>query len=1046
MKLKLFTIIFLLSLFGYSQVTTSKIQGNVTDGDGPLFGATVVAKHIPTGTVTGTTTQDNGNYLLSNLRVGGPYTVSVSYVGYKTVEYTDIYLDLGKATDIDAVLKPESEVLEEIVIQISKDNTFNSNKTGSEINVGSKEFSTLPSISRSQADFTRLEPTASAGSFGGRNDQYNNFSLNGTIFNNPFGLDAATPGGQTDAQPISLDAIEQIQVSTAPYDVTLSGFTGASVNAVTKSGTNTWKGSLYGFYRNQDMTGSKVMGDKVNVPKLDHYQTGFSVGGPIVKDKAFFFFNFEKDNRKDAGSDWVPQNAGNIGGINTASVLESDMITVQNALANFGYNTGAYKDFTFLTASQKGILKLDFNLNSSSRLALIYNFLNASKEKPAHPTALGYRGPSPSILQFENTGYQMNNNIDSFLAELSTNFGEGVSNKFQIGYTIFDDYRNALSAPAPTITIQNGAYSNYIIAGHEPFSIHNTLDQKVFQFNDNLNFITGSHNFTIGLSFEKFKFGNSFNLGSYGGSGVFFPSYGSMADFETDVALGTNSALYQNLIAAQNAYNSYEANGEGVLGGWNNYKVNVGQMAFYVQDEISVMDNLKLTLGLRADKPLYFDSSELAKEFIETQHDYNPSIEYTNPTTGQPYHFDSTQMPTNKVILSPRLGFNWDVNSDKTLQVRGGTGIFTGRFPFVWLGNQIGAPNFWFYEAIAPDFEWPRVWKSSLGVDKKFDNGFITTLDFSYNKDQKSAHVQNWGLKAPSGTLTSSVDHRPVYTAADIGNSAYVLTNSKKGYQMNISAKVQKTFENGLYTSFAYNYMDSKDVNSIEAEITGDAFTFNPAYGNVNNDVLSYSKYGDKHRVVGLLSKKFVYGGDRFYTSIATLYEYAQGGRFNYIYGGDINNDDQGSNDLIYIPTTTEINQMAFASSAELGTESEQRAALEAYILQDDYLNTHRGQAMERYGAISPWKGRWDMKFLQGYKVSEDNSIELSLDFLNIGNLLNSNWGVVNTPNSLQPIGVSVDGTGVPTYTFNKNFDKTFADDASLLSRWQIMGGLRYNF
>jgi hypothetical protein len=1040
-------IIFILSLFlsvtAFAQVTTSKIQGVVSEGDAPLFGASVVAKHNPTGTVSGTMTQENGNYSITNLRVGGPYTVTISYVGFKTVEYSDIYLELGKTTDLNAVLASESEELEEVVIQISRDNTFNTGRTGSETSIGSRELTSLPTISRSQADFTRLEPSASGGSFGGRNDQYNNFSLNGTIFNNPFGLDAATPGGQTDAQPISLDAIDQIQVSTAPYDVSQSGFTGAAVNAVTKSGTNEWDGTVYGYFRNDAMTGNKIDGDEIFVPSLSHYQAGFSLGGPIKKDKIFFFINAERENRSDAGSDWVPQNADNVGNSNTASVLESDMIAVQQALANLGYDTGAYTGYKHITESWKGIVKLDFNINDKNRLALIYNFLDASKEKPAHPTALGFRGPGPSVLQFENSGYQMNNKINSFLAELNSDLGTGVSNKLQVGYTHFDDFREPKSVAAPSITIQNGQGANYIIAGHEPFSIHNTLDQKVFQFNDNLSIVKDVHNINVGLSFEKFQFGNSFNLGFLGGAGVFFPSYGSVSDFLADAALGTSSNIYAQLQAATAIAEGADNAGEGVSGGWNYYKINVGQAAVFAQDEISFKDNFKMTFGFRFDKPLYFNSSELAQDFIDTQCCYDPTIPYTDPETGETYYFDSTQMPSSKSIFSPRLGFNWDVNRDKSLQVRGGTGIFTGRFPFVWIGNQNGAPNSWFYEVIDPDFEWPRVWKTSLGIDKKLNGNAVATFDISYADDQKSAHVQNWGLSTPTGEL-QGVDNRPIYTAADKGNSAYVLTNSDKGYAFNISGKLQKTFANGFYTSIAYNFMESKDVNSIEAEITGDAFTFNPVYGDVNYDRESYSKYGDKHRVVGLISKKFVYGKDKWYTSFATLFEYAQGARFSYTYGGDINNDGSNMNDLIYIPTSADLASMSF--NPAFGNPNSQRAALENFIRQDEYLNDNRGEFMERYGAIAPWRGRWDVKLVQGYKVGDDNSVEFSLDFLNFGNLLNSHWGLVQQPSALQPIGVTVDSTGNPTYSFSPNQVETFSNDASLISRWQVMGGLRYNF
>ncbi|MEB8347558.1 TonB-dependent receptor, partial [Flavobacteriaceae bacterium KMM 6898] len=370
--------------------------------------------------------------------------------------------------------------LEEVVLISDRGTgTFGSDRTGAETSVGKRELTRLPTISRSAQDFTRLEPTASGNSFGGRNDQFNNFSLDGAIFNNPFGLDSPTPGGQTGAQPISLDAIDQIQISTAPYDVTQSGFTGASVNAVTKSGTNELHGTVYGFFRNEELTGGKIKGEDVVKPKLSQNQYGFSIGGPIVKNKLFFFANFEKDERDDLGTNgWVP-NTGS-GAINESRVLESDLMGVQSSLAAVGYDTGRYEGFTYGSKSNKGIFKLDWNINDNNRLAIIYNFLDASSEKPAHPTAITKRGPNFTTLQFENSGYEINNKLNSVQLELNSTLSDEVSNKLQFGYTHFDDFRNPLSTPAPSINITKGG-TNYIIAGHEPFSVHNRLDQKVFQ-------------------------------------------------------------------------------------------------------------------------------------------------------------------------------------------------------------------------------------------------------------------------------------------------------------------------------------------------------------------------------------------------------------------------------------------------------------------------------------------------------------------------------------------------------------------------------------
>ncbi|RDY61283.1 TonB-dependent receptor [Flagellimonas nanhaiensis] len=1025
----------------FSQVTTSNIRGAVVDDQQtPMLGANVVAVHTPTGTRYGAITNEEGRYNLLNLRVGGPYEVTVSYVGFKTSVKNDIFLTLGKTYNHNVAMVSDSQQLDEVILVGDQTGTFGSDRTGAETSVGRRELTRLPTISRSTNDFTRLEPTASAGSFGGRNDQFNNFSLDGAIFNNPFGLDAAQPGGQTDANPISIDAIDQIQVTTAPYDVTQSGFTGASVNAVTKSGTNEFYGTVYGFFRNEDLTGGKVKGDDVFKADLSQKQYGISIGGPIIKNKLFFFANFEKDDRTDLGSGFVPNRGG--GAANESRVLASDFELVSNILGQVSigngefYNPGRFEGFNFDQESTKGIFKLDWNINDNNRLAIIYNFLDASKEKPAHPTALGFRGPNLTTLQFENAGYEINNRIQSVQLELNSTLSDEAINKLQLGYTHFDDFRNPKSTPAPTITLldENGS-SNYIIAGHEPFSINNRLDQKVFQLTNNLNFFKGDHTFTVGFSFEKFQFDNSFNLGVYGAQGVFFPT-GSITDFRNLDAAGEAAlvSFYQGAFnAARAADSALNAAGEGNAGGWALAETNVGQMAFYLQDEWNATENFKLTYGIRFDKPLYFDSAEKAQDVIDVAPAYVPGIPYNNPNTGETVFFDSTELPTNDWLISPRVGFNWDVHNDATLQIRGGTGVFTGRFPFVWLGNQIANPNVFFYQVVDPDFKWPQVWRTSLGADYQLENGVILTADLSYSKDVNGPHVQNWGLLPPSETL-QGVDNRPVYGADDLINNAYVFSNSDKGRIWNAVLKGQKTWDNGLYASLAYSYLNSKDVNSIEAEITGDAFVANAISGNANDDVLSYSRYGDTHRFVGVISKAFKTG-----TTVSTFFEYAQGGRFNYIYGGDINGDGSSINDLLYIPTSSEVSQMNFSGTG-------QAEAFEAFIQQDDYLSENRGSYAERYGALAPWRGRWDLKVLQDIKFANKNTIQLSLDVLNVGNLISSDWGIVEIPTNQQVLGVSVDENNVPTYTFDENLTETFSSDTSLLSRWQAQFGVRYIF
>ncbi|MEZ4888102.1 MAG: carboxypeptidase regulatory-like domain-containing protein [Chitinophagales bacterium] len=1030
----------------FAQVTTATISGTVLSksGDEDLVAAAVVATHEPSGTRYGTTTRDNGTFTLPNLRVGGPYTIQATYLGYKTSTYDNVFLTLGQKLTINFELESEDVQLDDIVITASPNSVMSSERTGAETNIGKDQLQKLPTISRSASDFTRLTPSASGNSFGGRNDQFNNFSLDGSIFNNPFGLDAATPGGQTDAQPVSLDAIEQINVSLAPYDVTQAGFTGAAVNAVTKSGTNELKGTVFGFYRNQDMTGSKVSGNDIFVPDLTQLQAGFSLGGALVKDKLFFFANFEIERREDLGSNFIAARPG-LGGENVSRVEAADLEAVSNALSSrFGYNTGAYEGFLFDRDNEKGIFKLDWNVSDKHTLTATYNFLNALKQQPAHPSAIGRRGPDATTLQFRNSGYQINNKIQSGILELRSLFSNTVSNKLQVGLTSFRDSRDAFSDPFPVININRDGI-RYIVAGHEPFSINNVLDQDVFQISDNLNIYSGDHTFTIGASLEKFSFNNSFNLGAYdAGSnvgGTFGPGFASVEAFVDSVSTG---AFDDEVAFAQGIYADNEANGT-----WALAETNVGQLAFYAQDEWQMNSYFTLTYGVRIDQPLYFDTPEKIQEVIDRNCCFIPDLLYSDEN-GNPITFTHTQLPESSTLFSPRVGFNWDVKGNRSLQVRGGTGLFSGRLPFVWIGNQVANPNFFFYNVTHPDFKFPQVLRSNLGVDKKWENDWILSADVIYTKDVNGMMVRNFGIKPPTGTL-QGVDNRAIYQASDrtndFANNAYVFTNTDLGYSFNATLQLQRNWNNGLYTSIAYNYLDAKDASSIEAEISSDAYDRNPALGNVNQAVLSPSLYGNRHRIVGSAYKQFQYGTDnKWATSFALFFEYVEGGRFSYTYSGDINGDGSGLNDLLYIPTSSELNEMNFA-----GTDAEQTAqrnAFNAFIEQDDYLSANRGGYMEKYGILSPWYSTWDVRILQDLNFGEGknkNTIQLSLDILNVGNLISSDWGVRQLPVNTQPVGVSVTD-GIPTYGFDTALTNTFTDDFSLNSRWQAQIGLRYIF
>lgn len=1048
--------------FAYSQVTTATLSGNVKSSDNKvLAGATVSVSYPEAGIKKLTVTQSNGNFVMPNLRVGGPYKVTVSYAGYAEKTEENIFLELGQNSALDIRLDPAATDLSGVMVT-GRSRVFDNKRTGASTNISSRQLKSLPTISRSADDFVRLTPSASATyngmSFAGRNGQYNNYSLDGAVFNNPFGLDAPTPGGQTGAQPISLDAIDQIQVNIAPYDVTQAGFTGAGINTVTKSGTNTFGGTVYGFFRNQDLTGKKVDGNKIVVPDLTQLQAGFSLGGALKKDKLFYFVNFETEQREDAASSYVARTANNAGNANTSRVLESDLIEVSRILKDkFDYETGPYQGFTLKQKNYKWIAKLDWIINSKHALSFTYNGLDASKEKPAHPSAIGRRGPDFQTLQFRNSGYEIVNKLQSFGAELKSNFSAQYANKLRAVYTTFRDKRNPFSEPFPVINIDKYG-TRYIIAGHEPFSINNRLNQDAFQLTDNFNIILPKHTITAGASYESFKFANSFNLVGYG------PAIFSDADIQTfkdSVPVSGNYVFgaYPLDVDVQGAKAAAAANQ------WTWYYLTVAQASVYLQDEWKVSDNFRLTYGLRMDIPLYMNSrfQTPAGESFEPTLPNNDNLtlfdENGNPVSnGQGKQLDNTKLPPSKPLFSPRLGFNWDVKGDRSFQVRGGSGLFTGRFPFVWIGNHIGNPYSSFYCATAHDFKWPQIWRSNIGMDYKIPAGTIFTVDVAYSKDVNAMMVRNYKLGTPTGTLNSGIgDTRKVYTANDMGSAnAYIFTNTKTGDQFNLSFQVQQNFKNNFFVTGSYNYLTAKDASSISAEISSDAFDRNPILNNANNAINSRSLYGNTHRFVLAGIKRFDYGKDkRFGTTISLFANWSSGNRFAYVYGGDINNDGTSTNDLLYVPTDAEIDLMNFAPLIDIEgheqNEAAQKAALKKFIAQDDYLNGRRGKFTEKYEGEMPWFSQVDMRLLQDFNFKgrkKISTIQLTVDFINIGNLINSEWGVrklSTTTGYYQPISVTVTNNQ-PTYQFDPSQKETFIASPDLPSRWQMQLGLRYIF
>ncbi|MBT9391548.1 carboxypeptidase regulatory-like domain-containing protein [Hymenobacter sp. NST-14] len=1037
-------------------VTTAAMRGLVLDAQGqPLPGATVVATHLPTGTQYGTATRDNGQYDLLNLRVGGPYELKVSFVGSQTYTATGIQLVLGKTYESRVQLTDGTQALGEVVVKGNRDGQINKDRTGASTNINNATIRTLPTISRSQEDFTRLTPQSSGLSFGGRNTLYNNFSLDGSIFNNSFGLDAPTPGGQTGSQPVSLDAIEQLEVSLAPYDVRQGGFTGAGVNAVTKSGTNAFKGTVYTYLRNEKLIGEKVGDARITNPDLQFNQTGFSLGGPVIQNKLFFFTNAERTRRDDPALTFRPatsaaeaQAALNGQAPGVSRVLESDLISIRQRLLDvYGYDPGQYRDYTYRTSNDKFLAKLDWNINAKNTFSLRYNYLNSFREQGPHPIAIApsSRVQGVNTLQYANSGYTIHNNLNSVVGELNSRFGEKFSNKAQLSFSAFRDFRELPDAKLfPQIDItKNG--TTYVSVGTEQFSAENRLDQNITQFTDNLSYFAGAHVLTAGLTYERFAFVNAFNLQRFG-----YPFFGGLdVDRFFEVTDRNNPDFVDlNAIAA--------AGGQARI---KSVDVNVAQLGLYLQDEWTVTPAFKLTLGVRADAPIY-----------NTNVPQNPQIAAAPllDANGNSAQVDVTRFPKATPLWSPRLGFNYSVEGDYTTQLRGGTGIFTGRIPFVWISNQASNsqfdPGYTFQiNGTSRDFKFPQVWRSNLALDQELPGGVVATLEGIYTKDLNAAIHRNYNLVTPTERAAGADDRliypaagpriTPGFTGPDGGFSfldagVIVLENTRKGYQYSLTGQLKKDFRNGLYVTTAYTYSRAKDVTSNPGEIAADAFQRNPVVGNANNPQLAFSDFGLQHRIIGAAGKRFAYADEKLATTISFFFEAAQGNRFTYTYAGDMNRDGIFGNDLVFVPASQDqIRLVDYTNAAGTVVSADQQwQQLNAYIGQDKYLSSRRGQYAERNGNLSPWYTQLDMKLLQDFSLlagDKKHTFQLSFDIQNLGNLISSDWGVRQTVANNRPIEfVGYQGT-VPTYQF-RGGNQTFLNNTNLDSRWRAQIGLRY--
>ncbi len=1012
--------------------TTAAMSGVVRDQSGTaLPGATVIAIHTPTNTQYVANTDAEGRFNIQNMRVGGPYTVTTSYIGYQEQRQDGVMLALGQTGRVEFSLSESSRQLGEVEIVGEQNDVFNQDRTGAATNVSREQIENLPTLSRSLQDFTRLTPQASGNSIGGTNNRYNNITIDGAVNNDVFGLSGSgTPGGSAGTQPISLDAIQEIQVVIAPYDVKLGNFTGGGINAVTRSGTNKFSGSVYGFGRNENIIGKAVEGPRVKADEFSNYQYGARVGGPILRDKLFFFFNYDA-TRVTEPVRFAP------GSAESQIPLELAQQVAQFALENYGYDVGTFGGFDRDTESNKYFARLDWNITNNHSLTLRHNFVDAFQESFSR---------SRSEARFGNNAYQFNSKTNSSVLELNSRVSNTISNNLIIGYSRIRENRDIFGSLFPQVTIFDPVGT--LVLGSERSSTANELDQDIFEFTDNFSYTFGSHNFTLGTHNEFFKFRNLF-INNLNGRWDF----NSVEDFinnEPARVRATYSLLDDPRPAAE---------------------FNAAQLGFYVQDEYTASDRLKVTLGLRLDIPIFPDEPARNEQF-ETDF---PGLS-TNRT------------PSGNLMWAPRLGFNYTPTEDRSFQIRGGTGIFTGRVPFVWLSNQFvntgtilgtidqrnpetfvsdptlqqtagAAVRTVEVNAIDDEFKLPQVWRSNLAFDYTLPYEIIATLEGIYSKTLNDVVYKDLNLVDPEGQLPG-IDNRNVYPVQRRRNENYTnvifLDNTKEGYRYSFTGQLRKDFTFGLNTSIAYTYGKSKDVNSGTSSTALSNYEFNQIVNNPNDPELAYSRYDIRHRIVGSGGYTIRYANN-FATTISLFYQGQSGLPVTYLYSQDLNRDGNIANDLIYIPRDqTEINLVPFTDRSGAivpgsATPDEQWAALDAFIEDDKYLSEHRGEYAERYGGRMPWTHQFDVRLMQDFNLNigeNKHTFQITFDVFNVGNLLNRDWGrqyfVSNNANEIIRF-VGYDAiTGEPNFTFNPN---TRAYNISQFdSRWQGQLGLRYIF
>ena len=1076
-------------------ITTAALNGSVKDQKGEvLIGANVMAVHELSGSTFGATSRSDGRFNIAGVRVGGPYTVTASYIGYKTQKQENVYLALGQNLKIDFVLPEEAVELSEIVTVAERDAILSASRTGAATSVSTQAIQSLPTISRRIGDFTRLSPQASSGnSFVGQDDRLNNITVDGSYFNNSFGLEGQ-PGERTNVSPISLDAIEQVQINIAPYDVRQGNFVGAGVNTVTKSGTNEFSGSAYYQFRNESLVGDKARDATVNVGEFKYHLIGARLGGPLIPNKLFFFSSFEDDELTQPGTTFRANTGGELIGGNITRVLESDLNELGAFLRdNFDYESGTFQGYDHGTPSLRFLLRLDYNLNEHNKLSVRYNHLDSDTDVlMSNSSSLGFGSRRSNLngLNFQNSNYIILENIRSIVGEWNSIIGSNMANNLIVGYSHHDESRDFRGSFFPMVDILEGG-SVYTSFGFEPFTPNNELRYSSFQLQNNFTLYKGNHNLTFGLSAERYESENVFFPGS---QSVYV--YNSLADFYTDA---NDFLANPNRTVSPVTLRRFQVRWSNIPGQEKPIQpLEVFYSGVYAQDEWQVNKDLRLTGGLRLDVPFFGDTGfrNAVADALSFRDENGNTVQYQ---TGK--------LPDANILWSPRFGFNWDVTGDRSTQIRGGSGILTGRPAYVWISNQIGNtgvltgferlenttarpfhpdPNHYkptnvtgdpassFELALTdPNFKFPQLWRSDIAVDQKLPFfGLIGTAEFLYNRDVNGIYYINANLAPPDANFVGA-DDRPRWTSSTARkihqnvDNAIVLKNQNDGHSWNLAFSLERPFSQGLFGKVAYSYGEAK--NTIDpGSIAFGSWNNNQHSGDPNNPGVSFSVNSPGHRVFAALSYRkeyFKFGA----TTVSLFWEGSPSTpadvfapfsrRASYTFSGDLNGDGGTSNDLIYIPRdASEMNfeeyTVTVSGNPVKFTVQQQIDAWEAFIQQDEYLRSHRGQYAERGGISLPMIYRADLSIAQDLftnVLNKRNTLQFRVDFLNIGNLINNDWGVGQRFVTTQPlIARPADAQGRALYRLRNIGDqllsKTYEPTAGIDDVFRIQFSLRYIF